>query len=1088
MPEGGLTLYAQWETSEQITITYRYNYNRYPGSPVFDSQDCSIESPVSIIDGDDGIPWRFGYVFLGWSTSSSGDPEYFPGDTYITGTNDVTLYAQWGNIRTSDLNPRVLHAKSATVTYNGATQTVSGVNEGTGNTQGLLKVGSYRSFWTDYTIYADISDIQASGIETGHYSTPSAAKLYVYSNRYGLEDLDQYIEVEKGVLTINQVEVTVSTDGVEEDYDGNPHTAGGSVVVGGDTSTQQTFSHNGGTVTLVNGETLNIRTTGSQTEVGSSQNTFEVDWGAPEWGSEATAKNYNYKIKKGTIGTLKVKESEKVKIEYKVAPDHSGTVDKAQEIIDAAGEAIGSTATAGPGYTFDKWTKGEENVGTEAHFVPSKNTEGKYEAATYTANFTEDEIKITFAADGHGSVTNQNGVTVGGVDVKADEVSGSIATAEDGYKLDGWYVGDTKVSGDSELTAAQVAANLTEAGKTDYYTYYDDTTFTAIFVPVEYKITYNLQGGSVSGNPTTYTIESAPITLNNPTSDKYTFLGWTGAGLSGDTMEVTIPTGSTGDRTYKAEWQFTVTYHTNYSPTATDNPKTVTARLGSAIVIKSFEALYGFDPTGVVFAGWARTADGRAEYQAGNTIRDTADLYAIWVKTGIPQAAATVTYTAKLEDGTVGGGKVTIPTETLNGHWGNYWIFGPIEYDEPIGCTASAYANYEFVGWYKGDTLVCESEQMIARDVLGNMNTKDEQFWWDIIGLFVKEVYDSTDFVAKFKPKTFDVTYVINGEKPSTYNPPEGKKGVEVGSTVTVEEVPADIEGTDSEGVPGTWSFNSNGWTAPEGVTVEDGKFSMPAKNVEFTGTWTFTPKTYTVTWLDENGTELEKDENVAYKVMPSYDGETPTKAADAQYTYTFDKWSPELAEVTEDVTYTATYTSTVNQYKVKFVDEDGETVLLEETEYPYGTPAGEIQKPADPTKAADSSNTYTFAGWDPEIADVTGDATYKATYTATPIPAPTPTPTPTPAGTTDDDDDDDDAGNADGGGAAAAAAAPAAAAPAVPADDIADEPTPTTERKRMRMTRMTALTRRCLQPRSRELLPESPHRSHSSSRRIWQM
>ena len=115
----------------------------------------------------------------------------------------------------------------------------------------------------------------------------------------------------------------------------------------------------------------------------------------------------------------------------------------------------------------------------------------------------------------------------------------------------------------------------------------------------------------------------------------------------------------------------------------------------------------------------------------------------------------------------------------------------------------------------------------------------------------------------------------------------------------------------------------------------------------------------YTMRFVDWEGTELQSG-LVTEGETPSYTGATPTKAADAQYTYTFAGWTPEIAAVTGkatymatynvdldtvldkavtgEATYTATYSSTVNQYTVTFVDYDGKTVLKEATSYDYGT------------------------------------------------------------------------------------------------------------------------------------------------------
>ena len=108
----------------------------------------------------------------------------------------------------------------------------------------------------------------------------------------------------------------------------------------------------------------------------------------------------------------------------------------------------------------------------------------------------------------------------------------------------GYVLSELKIDGNAVTTASS-------------YTFENVTsnhTITATFSRISYTISYNLDGGTVSGNPTSYTVEDA-VTLVNPTKDGYNFTGWTGTGLTETTETVTIPKGSTGDRTYTANWE-----------------------------------------------------------------------------------------------------------------------------------------------------------------------------------------------------------------------------------------------------------------------------------------------------------------------------------------------------------------------------------------------------------------------------------------------------------------------------------------------------------------------------------------------------
>ena len=141
---------------------------------------------------------------------------------------------------------------------------------------------------------------------------------------------------------------------------------------------------------------------------------------------------------------------------------------------------------------------------------------------------------------------------------------------------------------------------------------------------------------------------------------------------------------------------------------------------------------------------------------------------------------------------------------------------------------------------------------------------------------------------------------------------------------------------------------------------------------------------TFTITWLDDDGTLLATETWPAGS-RPSREG--PTKASTAQYTYTFDRWTPTISRVSSNATYTASYTATTRSYPVNWYNWDGS--LLYQSNVPYGnTPVYNNPQSSGqpPTRAPTAEYTYTFSGWTPELVAVTGPgSSYTAVFTSSP-------------------------------------------------------------------------------------------------------
>ena len=143
-----------------------------------------------------------------------------------------------------------------------------------------------------------------------------------------------------------------------------------------------------------------------------------------------------------------------------------------------------------------------------------------------------------------------------------------------------------------------------------------------------------------------------------------------------------------------------------------------------------------------------------------------------------------------------------------------------------------------------------------------------------------------------------------------------------------------------------------------------------------------FEINTYTIKFVNYDDSELQSEE-LEHGAAISYKGETPTKPATDQYSYTFSGWNPNIpnpAVATEDLTLKAQFDETVNKYTITFQNYDG--TVLQSSQVEYGTVPS--YEGSTPTKPADAQYIYAFTGWDVTPVAVTGDATYTATFGTT--------------------------------------------------------------------------------------------------------
>ena len=559
--------------------------------------------------------------------------------------------------------------------------------------------------------------------------------------------------------------------------------------------------------------------------------------------------------------------------------------------------------------------------------------------------------------DVNGSVTAIGGIytTKGGADICSSNGTGKYiqqgapGTATETYQYN---------AGSSAVTIPITAAKLHNADGS--YTETATASVGDVFKYKEYKdgkwlkkpITITFNPGNGSGEPYEQIVDSGKeeVTLE---ANKFTwegknhvFVGWnTEEDGTGEFYkdEATISTENlTDDITLYAQWKDGVIVYFDANGGEGDMPKQTI--IGKIPVTASLNK-NTFTREGYKFNGWNTEKDGSGanSYSDCDEIKLSTyvTLYAQWTKETDDDIV--ITYDANGGTGTLDAQTVKKGTEVT------------------LSDNTFTREGYTFTGW----------------------NTVADGTGTPYADKAKVALTENITLYAQWEIKTYNITWVDgNGKTLQIDKVKYGETPAYTGETPTKAST-AQYE----------YTFNEQWSPALTKVTCD----------ATYTAQFTEALRSYTVTWVDEDGKTTLHSATVNYGVAPKYEGKAPTKENTAQYTYTFEGWRADsddrvyttenLPKVTGDVIYKAVYNETVNTYTVTWNLWDGKTIYSESI--PYGTlPKYNADKYGDIAALAHQANeewTYTFQGWNPEITEVTGDITYtailaktKTTYTVT--------------------------------------------------------------------------------------------------------
>ncbi len=213
------------------------------------------------------------------------------------------------------------------------------------------------------------------------------------------------------------------------------------------------------------------------------------------------------------------------------------------------------------------------------------------------------------------------------------------------------------------------------------------------------------------------------------------------------------------------------------------------------------------------------------------------------------------------------------------------------EFGETItGLPTATKENYMFTGWQTSS---------------GSTVKENSKYTWK----------SDITLYAQFKQAKYTITFV-------NYDGTELKS-----SQVEFNTMPTAPTTNPTRPSTSQYEYSFDGWTPA---------LSLVTGNKTYTATYTEKLRTYTITFVNYDGTELLTLTEVPYGTTPVFDKENPTRPNDENYIYTFSGWSPAISSVSGNATYTAQYSTTVAKAylnEVEFKNLSGlKTIRFEKT------------------------------------------------------------------------------------------------------------------------------------------------------------